>query len=140
MNERKFRLVFGVLILLHLLVVSLHGIAHQRMGIGLGAWQRAFVGGIIVAGPLVVLAVLWTSRQQLGAFLLALSMAGSSAFGICYHFLLVSSDNVFVLRHSGWSHWFTITAVLLAIIETTCCVGCVWILTFGRLRLPAQNR
>ena len=113
------------LVLLHLVVVSLHGVAHQRMGIDLQPWQRAFVGIIIFAGPLVALAVLWMFRHELGAVLLAVSMAGSSAFGICNHFFLSGSDNIFLLRQSAWAHWFAVTAVLLAIIETTCCVWCL---------------
>jgi hypothetical protein len=132
MSMRRLKFSVAGLVLLHLVVVSLHGIAHQRLGIDLQTWQRAFVASVIFAGPLVALAVLWTSPQELGAVLLAVSMAGSSVFGICNHFFLSSSDNVFFLRQSGWAHWFTATAVLLAIIETACFVWCVWTLSFER--------
>jgi hypothetical protein len=95
MSARKLRLTMAGLVLLHLVMVSLHGVAHQRMGIDLQPWQRAFVGIIIFAGPLVALAVLWMFRHELGAVLLAVSMAGSSgvrnlqplfSFGFRQHF------------------------------------------------------
>lgn len=128
MSTRKHRLTMTVWVLLHLVVASVHGFSHHRLGVGLETWQQVFVGTIILAGPLVALAVLWTFRPRLGTILLAICMAGSSAFGICYHFLLPTPDNIFSMQQSGCGHWFTITAVLLAIIETACCVWCVWIL------------
>ena len=128
------------LILLHFVVMSLHGVAHQRMGIHLEPWQRAFVGSVIFAGPLIALAALWMFRKEVGTVLLALSMAGSLMFGTCYHFFLSTSDNVFYLGQSGWAHWFMATAVLLAIIEMACCVWCVWTLGFGRGNGANPNR
>jgi len=55
--------------------------------------------------------MLWTLRPRLGMILLAISMAASSAFGICYHFLLSTQDNIFLVQQVGCGHWFTITAV-----------------------------
>lgn len=128
MSARRLRLTIAGLVLLHLVVVSLHGFSHHRLGVDLETWQQGFVGTMILAGPLAALAVLWILRPRLGTILLTISMAGSSAFGICYHFLLSSPDNIFFQQPSVWGHWFTITAVLLAIIETTACVWCLWIL------------
>ena len=128
MSTRKLRLALTGWVLLHLVVASVHGFSHHRLGVDLETWQQVFVGTTILAGPLAALAVLWIFRLRLGTILLSISMAWSSAFGICYHFLLPTPDNIFFLQQSGCGHWFTITAVLLAIIETACCVWCVWIL------------
>lgn len=128
MSMRKLRLAMTGWVLLHLVVALVHGFSHHRLGVDLENWQQVFVGTVILAGPLAALAVLWTFRLRLGTILLSVSMAGSSAFGVCYHFLLPTPDNVFLLQRSGPGHWFTITAVLLAIIETACGVWCVWIL------------
>lgn len=128
MSTRKLRLAMTGWVLLHLVVASVHGFSHHRLGVDLETWQQFFVATIVVAGPLTALAVMWVFRLRLGTILLATSMAGSSAFGVCYHFLLPTPDNIFSLQQSGCGHWFTITAVLLAIIETACCVWCVWIL------------
>lgn len=128
MSAYKLRLTMAGFVLLHLAVVSLHGFSHHRLRVDLDSWQTVFVGIVIFAGPLVALAALWAFRPGIGPILLGISMAASSAFGICYHFLLSTPDNIFLVQQVGCGHWFTITAVLLAIIETTCCVWCVWIL------------
>ena len=128
MSTRRLRLAMTGWVLLHLVVASVHGFSHHRLGVHLETWQQVFIGTIILVGPLAALAVLWTFRLRLGTILLSISMAGSSAFGICYHFLLPTPDNIFFLQQSGCGHWFTITAALLAIIETACCVWCVWIM------------
>ncbi len=128
MSTRKLRLTMGAFVLLHLVVASLHGFAHHRLRVDLETWQKVFVGTMIVAGPPAGLVVLWTFRPRLGTVLLVISMGGSAAFGIWYHFLLPTPDNIFLLPQPGCGHWFTITAGLLAIIETACCVWCVWVL------------
>jgi hypothetical protein len=93
----------------------MHGFSHHRLGVDLETWQQVFVGTIILVGPLAALAVLWTFPLRLGTILLAVCMAGSSAFGICDHYLLASPDTIFFQQPSVWGHWFTITAVLLEI-------------------------
>ena len=132
MNVRSLRYTTAGLVLLHLVTVLLHGVAHEQMHVGLVRWQKLFIGGVIVAGPPVALAVLWACQEELGAVLLAVCMAGSSAFGICYHFLLSTPDNVFFMQQSGWGDWFRTTAVLLAVSETACCGWCVWMLNRRR--------
>lgn len=102
MSARKLRLTMAGLFLLHLVVVSLHGFSHHRLGVDLKTWQQGFVGTMILAGPVAALAVFWTLRPRLGTILLAIPMAGSSAFGICYHFLLSSPDDILFLQPSVW--------------------------------------
>ena len=101
MSMRKLRLAMTGWVLLHLVVASVHGFSHHRLGVDLETWQQFFVATIVVAGPLTALAVMWVFRLRLGTILLAISMAGSSAFGICYHFLLPTPDNIFFLQPSG---------------------------------------
>ncbi len=136
MSRGKLRLFMSGLVLLHLIVVSLHGVAHQHMHIGLERWQRVFVGSVIVGGPLVALGVLWIARAAVGTLLLAISMAGSSAFGVCYHFFISSPDNIFLVQQSGWGFWFSVTAVLLAIIET---IGFIWCVLVFRQRTDVAS-
>ena len=140
MSTRKLRLAMTGWVLLHLVVVSVHGFSHHRLGVDLEIWQQVFVGTVILAGPLAALAVSCISRLRLGTILLAISMAGSSAFGICYHFFLSTPDNIFLSATVGRGHWFAITAVLLSIIETACCVWCVWILRCRSCEPAFQRR
>ena len=101
MSTSKLRLAMTGWVLLHLVVASVHGFSHHPLGVDLETWQQFFVATIVVAGPLTALAVMWVFRVRLGTILLAISMAASSAFGICYHFLLPTPDNIFFLQPSG---------------------------------------
>src|SRR5687767_10032353 len=112
------RLVFAalVLILIHLVVSTLHGWAHQAAMVTLTTFGYVYVGVVITLTPLVAAAFLFTRRKKIGALLLGLSMLGSFVFGFWYHFLSQTNDNVTQV-HGPWHSTFLWTAIALAVIE-----------------------
>jgi hypothetical protein len=105
------------IILVNLLVASLHGIAHAQLGVELSIWQQVFVVLVIVAAPLVSLALFWTRFRKLAAMTLFLSMSGALLFGLYYHFVEISSDHVRHLPEGDARLFFVVTAVLLIPVE-----------------------
>jgi len=109
-------LVALALILIHSVVSSLHGLAHQAAMVTLTTFGYIYVGVVITLMPLVAAAFLFTRKKKVGALLLALSMLGSFIFGFWYHFLSQTNDNVTQV-HGPWHSTFLWTAVALAVIE-----------------------
>ncbi len=105
-----------VLILVHLVVSTLHGWAHQAAIVTLTTFGYVYVGVVITLTPLLAGALLVTRKKKFGALLLALSMFGSFIFGFWYHFLSNTSDNVAHV-HGPWHSTFLGTAIALAGIE-----------------------
>jgi len=106
------------LVLIHLVVSTLHGLAHQAAMIDLTTFGYVYVTIVITLGPLVAAGFLVTRRQKTGGLLLALSMFGSFIFGVWYHFLSNTTDNVTQV-HGPWHSTFLWTAIALAVIELT---------------------
>src|SRR5574340_1040720 len=82
------------IVLAHLAVNVVHGLAHAKLHIGLTRGQIDFIVAVILLGPIVAMILLWTQLRRAGAWLLLVSMAGSFVFGAYYHFVLISPDNV----------------------------------------------
>jgi hypothetical protein len=102
-------------VLAHLLISIAHGTAHTRANVPLTPAANLFVFVVILAGPLLGLALMWASRRA-GAWLIAATMAGSLVFGVLNHFVFVSADHVTHVDPQ-WQPLFGITAVLLALTE-----------------------
>ena len=119
-----------VIIVVHALVATVHGLAHKHLGITLTPAQTLFVVVVITLAPLLALILLWTRWRKLGAALLFLSMLGSLAFGVINHFLITSSDHVLHLAVSPnvveWRLTFQITAALLVVTEVLGCLVASW--------------
>ncbi|MEX0676678.1 MAG: hypothetical protein WD063_06355 [Pirellulales bacterium] len=98
-------------------VAQLHGMAHEELGVGLAAWQWAFVYIVIAAAPLVALVLYWTRFARFGALLLGVSMLAGMLFGIYFHFIAVSPDNVAHLPAGHGHGFFIATAIALVPIE-----------------------
>jgi hypothetical protein len=108
------------MILIHLAVSLVHGLAHSRLGIGLNAPQEIFVGAVIAASPLVAGYLLWKNKLRAGGALLAVSMAGAFVFGVFYHFIAPGTDNVnhqVPIGSANWKNLFDQTAAGLAGVE-----------------------
>src|ERR1022692_2116161 len=71
------------------LINIVHGVAPLELHIDLSAAEKLFVAVVILAGPLVAMALLWTPWQRLGLGLLALTMAEISGLrpvpSLCGH-------------------------------------------------------
>lgn len=107
--------MLAAIVAFHLVVSMIHGGAHSGARVFLPFAGNLFVYIVILAGPLAGL-VLSVWRPQAGAALVALTMAGSFAFGVINHFIIPGSDHVAHVARE-WRSLFATTAVLLAIIE-----------------------
>jgi hypothetical protein len=104
------------IIILHALVFTPHSIAHTNLYIAMNTWQNIYIFLVILVGPIVSAILLW-QRNAVAFIVLAVSMAGAFVFGFYYHFLGISSDNVFTLPAGPWTMTFQLTAWLLALTE-----------------------
>jgi hypothetical protein len=112
----------SAIVLIHLLVATLHGVAHRHLGIGLSVNQQLFVVFVITLAPLLAMVFTWTRLRTTGAALLLIAMAGSLIFGVANHYLIVSPDHVSHLAGGNWALVFQITALFLVITELLGCL------------------
>jgi hypothetical protein len=105
------------IVVAHLLVNIVHGLAHRELHVGLSPLASIFVIVVVLISPLIAMALIRTAAKRLGFILLSLSMFGSLLFGLYYHFLSVSLDHVHSQPSGGWSTTFVLTAYLLLITE-----------------------
>lgn len=127
------RLALGAtaVVLVRQIVAQLHGMAHDEVGVGLSTWQWAFVYSVIVAAPIVAAVLYWTRWARAGALLLGVAMPAGMLFGIYYHFIAISPDNV---RHLPGEHghaFFIATAIALVPVELVGTTYAWW--SLGRL-------
>jgi hypothetical protein len=102
------------IVLVHLTISMAHGAAHTSAHILMSPPATLFVFVVILAGPIVGLALSW--RWRLGSLIVALTMASSLVFGFVNHFMLESPDHVLQVE-AQWRMFFGTTAALLAITE-----------------------
>lgn len=103
-------------VLVHLVVSFIHGAAHAGAHVPLSRAANLFVYVVILAGPLIGLALTWPA-ERIGSWLIAATMSGSLVFGVVNHFVLDSADHVGHVD-AQWRPLFATTAVLLAATET----------------------
>ena len=106
-----------IAVVVHFIVVVLHGQAHTRLRVGLSDWQQAYVLTVIVVAPLIALGLSLTRFASAGLKLLLVSMLGSLIFGAIYHYVIISPDHVAHLPAGDARGMFRITALLLLITE-----------------------
>ncbi len=109
------------MIVAHLVVNVLHGLAHQRLAIEISPSEKVFVVLVILIAPLVAGVLLLLKAYRVGAWVLVVSMAGALIFGIDKHFITPGPDHALGLPYSAWALVFQVTAVLLVVTEA---VGC----------------
>ena len=103
-------------VLVHFVIALVHGLAHTRANVPLSRAGTLFVVSVILAGPLIGLAVTRLA-QPIGVALVAITMAASLVFGVVNHFVLSSPDHISHVEAS-WRTLFASTAALLAVTET----------------------
>ena len=115
MRTKGFDGWLAAAVIAHLLISALHGRAHDGGHVALTAGQSLFVYTVILAGPLVGLAVSFI-RARAGGFIVAATMTASLLFGLINHFIITSPDHVSQVD-PGWRALFGSTAALLALVE-----------------------
>ena len=105
------------IVVAHLLVNIVHGLANRELRVGLARLDSIFVIVVVLIFALIAMGLLWTAKKRLGLILLSLSMFGSLLFGLFHHFLTVSPDHVHSQPPSPWGTTFVLTAYLLLITE-----------------------
>jgi energy-converting hydrogenase Eha subunit A len=105
------------IVVAHLIVNIVHGLAHRDLGIGLAPIDSIYVVAVILILPLIAMGLTWTTKKRLGLVLLLLSMSGALVFGLYHHFLATSADYVHAQPASPWGTAFVLTAYGLLITE-----------------------
>lgn len=107
---------FGVL---HLGSTLWHGSAHSAIDIQLSGLQNLYVFAVVLTAPVVGVALLWSRFRDIGVWLFAISMVGACLFGVYYHYILVSPDNIAHLpAASADAHTqFIRSAAVIAVVE-----------------------
>jgi hypothetical protein len=109
------RTALAAVVLAHLAVSLVHGMAHSGAQVALDFGGTLFVYIVILIGPLAGLAVSrW--RPQTGAWIVALTMSGSLVFGLIKHFIIPGTDHVNHVA-PAWRSLFASTAALLVVVE-----------------------
>ena len=99
----------------HLIMSLVHGIAHARAQVPMSVAANIFVVGVILIGPLLGL-VLLSHARLVGSAVIAATLTASCIFGVVNHFVLVSPDHVaHIAAHAR--PIFAATAVLLTLTE-----------------------
>src|SRR5215212_3418254 len=126
-NTTQRRLALAI-ILAHAAVNVVHAAAHITKVISLPPAANAFVALDILLAPFLALALFYTRRPRSGAWLLLGSMLGALLFGVAYHLVLPGPDNITQMAGGPWAIAFRMSALLLAVIETSGAVVGGWLL------------
>jgi hypothetical protein len=110
---------------LHLAISFVHGAAHTGAAVALSPAGTLFVWVVILVGPLAGLLVWrWLDRRA-GAWIVAVTLGASFAFGLINHFMIAGADHVAHVA-ADWRVMFGITAVLLALTEASGSALAIW--------------
>jgi len=83
----------AAVVIAHLAISFVHGAAHAQAHISMSPAGNLFVFGVILAGPVIGLALALRFRR-VGAWVIGITMAASLVFGVANHFVLASADHV----------------------------------------------
>ena len=91
---------YAILVVIsHIIITGAHEIAHQQLGVSISDFQIAYVFLATHAAPIAAtIMLLFLNKPKIqrgGSWLLLVSMLGSLLFGLVYHVILPSSDNIF---------------------------------------------
>jgi hypothetical protein len=115
---RAFMIAATLVVLVHTVVMLVHGAAHMRLHVELSTWANIYVLFFVGIGPIVGLFLLRSRRQRTGAIILFTTMLGALLFGLWKHFIAHGPDHV-MLQAGPWRLPFQVTAGLLAVSELT---------------------
>jgi hypothetical protein len=115
------------LVIVHVVATLVHAAAHGVLGITPSPVESAFIVALIVVLPVVMLPfALRGSRAAMAV--LTLAFAAAWLYGTVNHFIIEGADHVSGLDHGGWPAIFTVTGVLLLILEAAGTLLAAWLL------------
>ncbi|MEH2119256.1 hypothetical protein [Nostoc sp.] len=117
-----------IIVVIHVIINGLHGLAHVEIPVSLSLLQSLFVGIVIFPIPMIAAVLLWTQFYHIGSWLLLSSIAASLLFGIYNHLLVISPDHLSQVSFAGWGLLFQITAILILIVDGFGCWIGIWAL------------
>lgn len=123
-----------VIVVVHLVISILHGLAHHELHVSLSPLASIFVIVVTLISPLIAIGLLWTGNERLGFILLSITLFGSLIFGGYHHFMTLGPDSV-SRSPSAWGTTFHLTAYLLLVTEAIgTCVGIHFLKMWGTKR------
>lgn len=130
------------IILTHLVVAGLHGVAHGALAVPAGGRAGVLLVAVAVfIGPLVALAGLLAGPRITGALVLSVSMAASLVYGFLFHYVLRTPDHVASTPHGLWGDVFRFTAAIIAVLEAGGLAAGLLLTSFlFRRRVPGDGR
>jgi len=141
-NGRLTRVRFAVIVILtHLAFGILHGVAHRELAVPAGGRAgMLLVTGAVFVGPLVALAGLLGRRRLAGALVLSASMAVALVYGVTFHYVLRTPDNVALTAPGTWGDAFRISAALIAVLEACGLAAGLLLMPFPFRRRVSDDR
>lgn len=129
---KKLAVYATLAVLGHAVIVVWHLLVLAKIPPGLTGQQFLSAAVAIDAVPLVALALLWTHHPRLASVLIFIPLVVGLSAGGFEHFLSKGPDNVFRMAATEWALPFTISAVLLVVLELCGCWLCIRM--FGKSR------
>jgi hypothetical protein len=127
-----------IIIVTHFGAAVLHGVAHGALGVTAGGPAGLLVVAVAVyVGPFVALAELLSGRRVAGALVLIVSMGAALVYGLVFHYVLRTPDNVARVPTGLWGDVFRSSAAVIAVLEA-CGLAAGVLLTPRRFRRGAR--
>ncbi len=90
------------IVVAHLMVNIVHGLAHRELHVGLAPLASIFVIAVVLVLPLIATGFLWTAKKRLGLILLSISMFRSTFALTAYLLLIMEAIGTYVGVHFLW--------------------------------------
>ena len=90
----RLKIIITSWVVVHLVATLWHAAAHSTLAIDLPFIKNVFVAVVVLAGPVVAAALIWTRHEATALWLFAGTMLGALLFGVYHHYVLVSPDNI----------------------------------------------
>jgi hypothetical protein len=108
--------VLAYIVILHLGLSGIHGVAHACAKVLLTSAATLFVFVVILIAPIVGLVIQRAGHSRSGDLVIGVAFAGAFVFGVINHFLIQGGDHVSHIAQPQRA-LFGITAVSVAVTE-----------------------